>query len=71
MTALASSLYTTSRVLTPDAQPQQSLASRMLHSIVAAQQRKADREILHFSSIRHDWYRAEFGLELERRLFGQ
>jgi hypothetical protein len=71
MTALASSLPMTSRALTAHEQPKQSFARRLIHSIVAGQQRQADREILRFSSIRHDSYRAEFGLELERRLLGQ
>jgi hypothetical protein len=44
---------------------------RLIRSFVAAQQRKADREILRFSSIQHDSYRAEFGVELERRVMGQ
>jgi hypothetical protein len=52
-------------------QPKQSFGSRLVRSIVAAQQRKADREILRFSSIRDDWYRAEFGTELEQRLLGR
>lgn len=53
------------------AEPKQSFVSRLMQSIMATQQRKADREILRFSSVRHDAYRAEFGLELERRLLGQ
>jgi hypothetical protein len=52
-------------------QPTKSVAARLLRWIAAAQQRGADREILRFSSIQHDSYRAEFGLELERRLLGQ
>jgi hypothetical protein len=48
-----------------------SLAARLLQAIMAAQQRKADREILHYSSILHDQYRQEFGFELERRILGQ
>lgn len=67
MTALASS----PSAAFIHAQPKQSFARRLMNSIMAAQQRQADREILHFSSIQHDSYRAEFGLELERRLLGQ
>lgn len=39
--------------------------------LVDLQRRKADRAIVRFSSMHHDSYRAEFGLELERRLLGQ
>jgi hypothetical protein len=71
MTAQASSLPVTSHLFPAHDQPKQSFTSRLIRSIVAAQQRNADREILRFSSILHDSYRAEFGLELERRLLGQ
>jgi hypothetical protein len=67
MTALVSS----SVDLSNPAEPKQTFASRLMKFIVASQQRQADREILRFSSIQHDSYRAEFGLELERRLLGQ
>src|SRR5215475_14144278 len=71
MTVQANSLPVTSRILAADGQPRLSFGRRLINSIVAARQREADREILRFSSIHHDWYRAEFGLELERRLLGQ
>jgi len=48
-----------------------SLGARLLRFVITAQQRKADREIVRYSSILHDSYRQEFGLELERRLLGQ
>ena len=72
MTAHASLLPVTSQLfLTADELPKQSFGGRLIRSIVAAHQRKADREILRFSSKDHDSYRTEFGLELERRLLGQ
>jgi len=48
-----------------------SFGARLLRTVIAAQQLKADREIVRYSSILHDSYRQEFGLELERRLLGQ
>ena len=72
MTAHASSLTATSQFLfTTDERPKASFGGRLIHWIIAAQQRKADREIRRFSSIYHDAYRSEFGLELERRVLGQ
>ncbi len=72
MTAHASSLPVTfQHFFAADEKPKQSFGGRLIRAIVATQQRKADREILHLSSIQHDLYRAEFGLELERRLMGQ
>jgi uncharacterized heparinase superfamily protein len=52
-------------------QPKPLFGGLLIRSIIAARQRKADREIRRFSSIHHDSYRAEFGLELERRVSGQ
>ena len=52
-------------------EPKPSLGTRLLRTIDAAQQLRADREILRYSSIQHDAYRQEFGLELERRMLGQ
>jgi hypothetical protein len=45
--------------------------TRLLRTVIAAQQLQADREIRRYSSFRHDAYRQEFGLELERRMSGQ
>jgi hypothetical protein len=75
MTAHASSMPVTGPILVPAEEfkhkTRPSLAARLLNAIMVAQQRKADREILRYSSILHDQYRQEFGLELERRIMGQ
>jgi hypothetical protein len=47
------------------------LGTRLLRTVIAAQQLKADREIRRYSSFQHEAYRQEFGLELERRMLGQ
>jgi hypothetical protein len=75
MSAHVSSLPVTDPIFAPAEESKHktgpSLAARLLHALMAAQQRKADREILRYSSILHDQYRQEFGLELERRILGQ
>jgi uncharacterized heparinase superfamily protein len=72
MTAHASSLPVTfQHFFAADEQSKQSFGGRLIRAIMAQQERRADREILRFSSIQHDSYRAEFGLELERRVMGQ
>jgi hypothetical protein len=72
MTALANSLPVTSQVLVPtDEQAKQSLGARLIRSFVAAQERRADREIRRFWSRHQDSYRSDFGFELERRMLGQ
>jgi uncharacterized heparinase superfamily protein len=67
MTALAGS----PSLHSAETEPKRSFGQRLMQAIIAAQARQADREILRCSSIQHDGYRAEFGLELERRLLGQ
>jgi len=67
----ASSLSVISQFLFIADESKPSLGARLLGAIMIAQQRKADRKILRYSSILHDSYRQEFGLELERRILGQ
>jgi hypothetical protein len=71
MIAYAGSLPITSQfpLIADEAKP--SLGARWLRSIMAGQQRKADREILQYSSILCGSHREAFGLELERRILGQ
>jgi uncharacterized heparinase superfamily protein len=71
MSTHATSLPVTGQFLAAADAAKPPLGARLLSAIMAAQQRKADRRTLRFSSIRHDSYRQEFGLELERRLLGQ
>jgi len=71
MRAHASLLPVISQVLFTADEAKPSFGARLLRTVIAAQQLKADREIVRYSSILHDSYRQEFGLELERRLLGQ
>jgi len=71
MKAHASSLSVISQFLFAADESKPTLGARLLGAIMTSQQRKADRKILRYSSILHDSYRQEFGLELERRILGQ
>ena len=54
---------------TADEQFVRSFGTRLIGKMMAAQQRKADREIMRV--LRQDPYREQFGSELRRRLLGQ